>query len=990
MNNYIKDFSIEKIDTYIAYNPVECNILLNLNKRRNTFEMFHNNIRSLNKNIDELRVVLAELDRDFECIVLTETWRLTDISLLKLPGYSLIYNEASLNQNDGTVIYIKSHLNYSFEFVDLDVTKIISLKILYPTKTIHVISIYRSPSTCILTFNKCLYTYLSSILQNTHQINILVGDINIDLTQRTERCEEYLNALSEWGYISTINEYTRIQGASRSCIDHIFLNSNIDGKHCKPIILKTNITDHYALVFQLNLDCPLELKKGEGRETFKLYLDKIKLKAQFQLETWGDIYGHDVNTGTTNFIEKIKQKITECTQKKRLNRKEVKRNDWITPSLIKSVNKKNKLYKQMQKNPENHLFVNQFKKYKNTLTELLRAAKTNYFRTQLEKNKDNPSRIWQCMKKINNESRENQELKEIKDQKGSLIKDSKKMAEILNDYFSNVGRSLAEKIVIDPDAQFKETKLPNSIYLSETNPGEVKKTIMSLKCGTAPGPDGITSDILKEIAPYIIEPLTFLINQSFQSGSFPEEFKMAIIKPLYKSGDKTEPVNYRPISLISNLSKIFEKILKTRIESYLDKYRIISKNQYGFKKAVSTEDAMAALIGKIYNSLDKSKPSICVFVDLAKAFDTVSHAKLLLILENIGFRGMPLRLLHSYLNNRRQCVRVNGEVSGSKSVQYGVPQGTVLGPVLFTIYINDLFNIDSQSNIISFADDTAVFYQGNSWEELRRVIEGDFTNIVKWFNCRLLSINLKKTLFVPFTSYSDSLPTFNSICVNFNNKVVEIESCNKIKYLGVIIDCHLRWNFHIDYVTQKIRCLLSKFRLYRDIFNEQHLKMLYFALVQSHLTYGIIAWGGVVNKYLSKLNVIQKWILKIMFKKSILYPTTSLFKDARVFDVRQLFFEKMALRLFHKKDCLPSAEHEHYTRHREGFVRKPKIIRTVGQRCFNYLISTVYNEISEIVRTVHSRGLFKKLIKNYLLNVATANSIHQLLDEKNSYNITLA
>lgn len=982
MDPYIADFKLDSADTIVCEDIKQSLAVLdNRGNRLNHFEIFHNNIRSLAKNIHELKVVLNQLQWRFDCVVLTETWNLTDLTMFALEGYDVIYNEGRVNQNDGVVIYIRKDLNYIYEIVKFGEVNVVSSHIKYSNKNIHISAIYRPPSTHPNEFNKNLYNYLEVCNNMNADVDIIVGDINIDILGKKDFEEEYKNCVSEWGYFSAINNFTRVIGTSKSCIDHFIVKTR-EKIPTIPIILETTITDHFSIILQIPNILAKQNDNSNKRVT-KTYLNKEKLILELQQTNWEAVYNQsNVTLATNRFIDDLQQKINTNTSRKLIKRVDIKRQEWITDGLITSCKTKDKLYKQMQKFPQDHNLKNKLKTYKNALNRLLNITKINYYKQLVEKNKGNSRRLWNCFRNITNSNKKSTDIKQIKTKDGNVVTTEQEIANTFNDYFNQVGSSLAENIKPKQRTNFVETKVSHSFFLKDTHIDEVLKTIMTLKLGKSPGADDITSELLREIDQFIAEPLVFIINKCFETGVFPDRLKTAVIKPIFKSGDKTICSNYRPISLISNIAKIVEKILTSRIVEYLDKFQIISQSQFGFRRARSTEDAMAALVTQVYDSLDKGDASMCIFVDLAKAFDTVSHEKLLNVLENLGFRGNTLCLLKSYLKNRTHCVSIGDVTSKSKQMTYGVPQGTVLGPVLFNIYLNDLYNITSSGYIVSFADDTAVFYRSSNWNNLKRLVQTDFVKIVQWFESRLLTINFEKTNFLPFTCYADTLPSFDTLTFHSEQNSIVIKSTKNIKYLGVYIDNHLRWDYHVDYLTKKLRSLNSKFRVYRDILGEKHLKMLYYALIHPHISYGIIAWGGVTNNYLSKLQNTHKWILKVMYKKDRFFPTNTLFTESKIFDIRQIYFEKIAVRLYSKKDNIAQIEHGYDTRLKQTSVIQRKVEKSLAQRCYRYILPFVYSQVSGLLHNIHSMGLFRKLLKRLMTEQLDRNKVHQIIERK--------
>lgn len=496
--------------------------------------------------------------------------------------------------------------------------------------------------------------------------------------------------------------------------------------------------------------------------------------------------------------------------------------------------------------------------------------------------------------------------------------------DVCNDYFANVGQSLASSILgklgknqDDLAALVNISSVsPNSFFMVPTDPVEIMDIIKKLKHNSAPGLDGIKNSLLKKVGHLLVEPLSHVINLSLCNGVFPDCWKTASVVPIHKSGPKTEPSNYRPISLLPVFSKILEKVVNKRLVNFLEHEDTLTPFQYGFRQRKSTEDAVSHLVDEVVSSLDVGGRCMGVFLDLAKAFDTVSPIILLQKLERLGIRGNALDWFRSYLSDRGQCVSVAGYSSSVRGTSFGVPQGSILGPTLFIVYINDIANLFSKSNdtkFVCYADDTALIFKGKTWENVFNIAELGLSSVAAWLDLNLLTLNADKTKYLCFHKTVATSPPV-SLTVKIHKcgmlgtpKDCSCELINRaecIKYLGIVLDERLAFRQHINSLSGRVRKFIHIIKLLRDGADKETLLMVYSALCQSILCYCLPVWGGAAKTFIIKLERAQRSVLRVMFRKPFRYPTKQLHQETKTLTVRQLYIQKVVLayhQLFSKR-----------------------------------------------------------------------------------------
>jgi hypothetical protein len=520
--------------------------------------------------------------------------------------------------------------------------------------------------------------------------------------------------------------------------------------------------------------------------------------------------------------------------------------------------------------------------------------------------------------------------------------------------------------------------------LSPITVDDVSRIIVGLK-NCAAGIDLISTKILKRYAPILIPAITHICNLAIDTGVFPSTFKAAVIKPIFKTGESNVVSNFRPIAILPTLSKILERLLNQQLIKFLETKKLLSPSQYGFRRSKSTDDAIHELVDYIMTALDGKKKCLTIFLDLAKAFDTVSIPRLLLKLEKIGVRGVPLELFTSYLTGRSQKVRIGNYTSDSTSVTIGVPQGSILGPTLFLVYINDLCTLKlNEGKIVTFADDTALLFTGETWRDVFDYAQKGFNKVKEWLAHNVLTLNVSKTKYIPFALKSSRLPSSNYFltaheCATgvFPCLCPAVQRTEEIKYLGIVLDQSLTFKPHIDSLVPKLRKLIFIFKTLKHVADRNILKMVYYALCQSIAGYCITVWGGAAKSHLIQAERAQRAILKVAAGLPFRHPTHELYTSWNLLTIRQIFIQNTILR---QQSLLYYDPELHNKKRRKHKVCATRRFNTAtSQKLFGFLSAHLYNKLNKILNIYPlTRFACKLTMFNYLKSLdyqATENLI---------------
>ena len=939
---------------------------IGMNKK--ILNILHFNVCSAPKHFDEILIFLQSCDlQNTDILILGETRNHFTPDQFNIPGFTTFFNNSTLNQNDGLLLFINNKLNINIEHTVLPLSKVTLSEIRFKINNIsfNVVTTYRSPSTSETNFVQDLEIFLSRL--KSENFTIFLGDININiLSPGLDIANRYLATLMSLGFKSYINAFTRVTTETKSCIDHIFVKQNLNNTNLNlySAVINNNTTDHYPIYLQISNN---EQNKPVPIRKTMTQFDHIKFKNLINQESWANvIIETEPNKAWNSFYKIFRDIYNQCKTTKVIKiQNHIKIKPWITNAIITSIKYRDQLKKKTIKNRNNELIINRYKTYRNNLKKVINEAKARYYREIVNNNRNNMKKIYNIISEAtNSNTQKNNDNINILDSNNNNrpFDNTKQMANYCNDYFINIGKQMATKITPPKNYRYHNNpRTTKTMFLRPVEKNELILHIASLKNNSSPGYDDISSKLIKDFHNYIINPLIHVINLIFLQGIVPNDFKKSIVVPIYKSGNKTEIGNYRPISLITTFAKIFEKCLKERLFDFLLKNKILHVNQFGFQRDISTNHAIFKVVDCIKSDLDKNRKCIGVFLDLARAFDTVPHKKLLKVLEQSGIRGTVLEVFRGYLEDRTQQVRIKNILSNHQKIHLGIPQGTVLGPLLFILYINSLLKNEIQGLIISYADDTVLIFSDVTWQCVKTKAEIGIGLVKDWLDYNELSLNVDKTKYIAFSLTDINRPNFNSI--QLPRTGLEIKEVNNIKYLGVIVDKNLKWSCHVNSLVVKTRRLVYKFYELRKFMSKKMLVLIYKALVESILQYAIVVWGGLYLSALEPLNVVQNYILKVIFQKERLFPTDQLYNE-NILNIRMLYFYNICLFYYKNKHLQKKLEHTYQTRQiaNQNFV-VPFYRRDGNQRFITSLGPKLYNLLPNNIKTILKYKLFAKKCK---------------------------
>lgn len=867
----------------------------------NNLKLIHQNIQGLPGKELELELFLEETNVDILCI--TEHWLNQHQQLIvSINNYKLISSFTRHSAiRGGSLILLKNYLKCKQrkDIESLSVERTIEISCAELDQHI-IVCIYRPPSANYDSFESSMEEVLRKVCATSKRV-IVCGDFNINILEDSQSTIRFLNLFKSFNLHHLFNEPTRVTPTSATCLDNIFCDCNVGEK---------------AIINFINSDHSGQMAVIDCHQNYSPTIFTCRPITKRRVQQFKDTIYNKVSSipCNENSVDQLYDNLFEIVEKEfngiftkktiKLNNSKNKFSDWATTGIYISRRKLFELY-DIKASSNDPATIEYVKNYSKCFKKVCAVAKSNYIKDKISNATNKIKITWNVINKETCKNKTQQNKLSLKIN-GKCLDSDAEVAKAFESFFTNIPVSTTSKLDSSSDiavsllkASVGECKTP--FKFTHVTPEIIVKTFKELNMKKTEDLWGLSVDILRNIILFIAPHLAMIFNKCVDEGQFPSLMKYSKIIPLFKSGDKSDPSNFRPVSILPALSKIFEKVIFVQLLSHFKVNDLLHNKQFGFTKGKSTSDAGVALIKHIFDAWENKQDAIGVFCDLSKAFDCVKHQTLLLKLSHYGVSKNSLSLINSYLSDRVQKVNVNGTDSSGAALLMGVPQGSILGPLLFLIYINDLpYFTQDLCEIVLFADDTSLIFNVDRRKDTFDDVNDSLSQVLHWFTTNNLLLNAKKTKCVKFT-----MPNVRQVNTNIIMNNERIEVINSTVFLGITMDAKLQWGPHIAALAGRLSSAAYAVKKIRHLTDIETARLVYFSYFHSIMSYGLLLWGSAAD--IQTIFVLQKRAIRFIYNLRPRDSLREMFKNIDILTVASqyildcILYVRKNIHLFSKK-----------------------------------------------------------------------------------------
>lgn len=923
-------------------------------------KIVHQNIRGLFNNISNL-ICFIDQNKNVDIITLSETHirngsHLDNNNLYHIEGYNFVNRNRTKGIGGGVGCYIKENINWKRRH-DLETENIESLWIeilVTKSKSFLIATFYRPPINSKHLpndFNKNFNDLLTKASAENKEILIL-GDFNVDYL-KDDNNKVIKETFKLHGFTQLIKHATRITKDSETLIDLIATNKPLVISRTE--VLPTAISDHDMVCCLRRLNnIKFQGKSIECRNY--AHYNHDSMNNDFLNVDWTPLYMlRDVNkaveffnTTVKSIFDKHAPFITKRVRGKPFN--------WITPEVRKIMIDRDRLLKKARKTKRTNDW-NLYRSLRNKCNNKIKSAKSTFQRNLLHEHAGNPSKFWNCVKKIF--------PYKAKTVTNENSRQSTNLATVFSEYFQNAVSLLKRKAFILKNFAWKfrlgiPVRTTAVFRIHHVNSNFVINQLKSFKRNKASGADDLPPGLLKDCRYHIAEPLVFILNLSIDTNTIPQIWKIAKVTPIYKKGSLQEPSNYRPISVLPVLSKILERAIHTQLSAYLENHKLITIYQFGYRKSRSTNIAATILVDEIREMVDKGLMVGTVFIDLSKAFDTLSHNVLLSKLSSYGIRNNELLWFTDYLFSRQQYVQVNNHTSNLTHVLTGVPQGSILGPLLFNLYFNDVVDQLCECRILMYADDTVLYYGNKDIICIETVLTNELKYLADYFiqNELIINLNKGKTETMLFGTSKKLAAQERSLAVYFGNHL--ITNTTSYVYLGHTLDQSLYLNNSFQSAYKKASSRVKLMMSLSSHLTTETAQKIYMATIVPILVYmGTLKLQFTATQQ-ARLHSLERRVSTITRKR--VPSIENLIKRQCCKTVKKCLENDTCYNMSH---YFQLNQHVIDTRNNGMSVKLPSYKLEFGKKSFRYVGSKWYNDLPLEIRKENGHKFVNKLQNHF-------------------------